>query len=181
MRTKYLWAVLAGATLAACGNGGTGPRAADLYRDLPADYVMLDVNHYLTDDGVRRGILNADTAFVYVDSATVDLRRVHLLLYGTDGKDAADLVSRTGKLNQRTSAMVARGAVVLVAKNTGDRIETEELHYDPNMHKVWSTVRTVRIQNGNRVTADGFTADDQMRNVEMTRPRGQVQGLKVTF
>jgi LPS export ABC transporter protein LptC len=180
MRTQSFWVVLAGATLAACGGGGTGPRA-DLYRDLPADYVMLNVNHYLTDDGVRRGILDADTAFVYVDSATVDLRKVHLLLYGTDGKDAADLVSRTGQLNQRTNAMVARGAVVLVAKTTADRIETEELHYDPNVHRVWSTVRTTRIQNGNRVTADGFTADDQMRNVEMTRPRGRVEGLKVNF
>lgn len=164
-----------------CGAGNAPSPTADQYRDLPADYVVLGVKHYLTEDGVRRGTLNSDTAFFYVDSARVDLRKVHLLLYNANGQEAADLTSKTGEMNQRTNAMVARGNVVLVARTTNDRIETQELHYDPNAHRIWSTVQTTRIQNGNRVTGDGFTADDQMRNVEVTRPRGRVEGLKVTF
>lgn len=181
MKLRLLALALLGVAAAGCKDGNTGPRAPDQYRDLPADYVLLGVQQYLTEDGVRRATLNADTAFVYVDSSKVDLRKVHLLLFEQDGKNAADLVSKTGELNQRTNAMVARGNVVLVAQGTGDRIETQELHYDPNTHKVWSTVQTTRIQNGARTTGDGFTADDQFKNVEVMHPRGQVQGLKVTF
>lgn len=181
MRLRLLPILLLALPAAACGAGNAPSPTADQYRNLPADYVVLGVKHYLTEDGVRRGTLNSDTAFFYVDSARVDLRKVHLLLYNANGQDAADLVSRTGELNQRTNAMVARGNVVLIARSNGDRIETQELHYDPNSHRIWSTVQTTRIQNGNRVTGDGFTADDQMRNVEVTRPRGRVEGLKVTF
>lgn len=180
MRLRLLVLATIGVPLAGCGNS-TAPRAADPYRNLPADYVMATVKHYLTEDGIRRGILHADSAYFYNDSAKADLRKVHLVLYNQTGQQAADLVSNQGDLDQRTNAMVARGSVVLVAHSGGQRIETEELHYDPNGHRVWSTVKTTVTQNGTRTVTDGFTADDQLTNIQMTRPRGRTEGMKVTF
>ncbi len=180
MRLRLLAIVVAGAALAACQES-TGPRTADPYLNLPADYVMGGVRHYLTEDGIRRGVLNADSAYFYNDSAKAHLRKVHLVLYNTSGQEAADLTSKAGVLDQRTNAMTATGNVVLVARSGGQRIETEELHYDPNEHRVWSTVSSTITQQGSRVTTQGFTSDDQLQNIQMNAIHGKVSGMKVNF
>lgn len=175
-------AALLGAALAACGNSGTEPRAAQEYPQLPADYVLASIKHYMTEDGVRRGVLSSDSAYFYADSAKANLKKVHLVLYGVAGQEVADLTSKTGQLDQRSNAMTARGDVVLVGKGTGaQRVETQELHYDPNQHRIWSDIASTIYQNGNRTQTDGFTADDQLQNITMNRVRGTVQANKVTF
>ncbi len=185
MRLHPLSLALAGALaaglLTACGNTGTEPRAAQDYPQMPADYVVATVKHYLTEDGIRRGVLYSDTAYFYADSARADLKKVHLVLFNATGQEVADLVSRTGQLDQRTNAMTARGNVVLVAKSGTQRVETQELHYDPSQHRIWSTVSSTIYQNGNRTVTDGFSADDQLQNIVMNRVRGTVQANKVTF
>ena len=182
MRTRLLSLALAAAALAGCQRHGTEPQAAAEFPKLPSDYVLVSVKHYLTEDGIRRGLLNADTGYVHVDSAKFDLHKVHLLLYNANGQEAADLVSKTGELDQRTNAMVARGNVVLVGRGSGvQRIETEELHYDPNTHQLWSTVSSRVTQKGNVVTTQGFKADDQLQRIEMKAIRGRVEGRGVTF
>ncbi len=167
--------------LAGCSGGAQEPTAGEGYRALAADQVMEGVHHYFTADGVRRGELTADSAYMYDDSARADLRGVHLKMFDTQGRETATLTSRSGVVNNRTQAMVARGGVVLVTTEGNKRIETEELHYDPNTHRIWSTVASTLQQNGTRVTGDGFTADDQMHNLQMTHPRGKVEGMKVQF
>lgn len=183
MRTRLLSLALLAGLLAGCQRHGTEPRATAEFPRLPADYVLISVRHYLTEDGIRRGTLNADSGYVHVDSAKFDLRKVHLLLYNADGREAADLVSKTGELDQRTNAMIARGNVVLVGKGSGvQRIETEELHYDPNTHQLWSTLSSRITQAGNVITTQGFKSDDQLRNIQMNAVRGRVQqGSGVTF
>src|SRR5512140_2395989 len=106
---RLLSMALAATVLAGCRGDGTEPKTVADFPKLPADYVIISVKHYLTEDGIRRGILNADTGFVHVDSAKFDLRKVHLLLFNPGGQQAADLTSRTGELDQRTNAMAARG------------------------------------------------------------------------
>jgi LPS export ABC transporter protein LptC len=172
LRTALIASAL---VLGACEKKSPEVVASAAAQAMKADQVMFGVQQYLTTDGVRRGVLNADTAYVYEDSARVDLRKVHVNMYNETGKQAADLTSKTGTLDTRTQAMIARGSVVL---NTSDgrRITTEELHYDPNAHKVWSTVSTTMVENGSPLTGDGFTADDQMRNFQIIRPRGRVTG-----
>ncbi|HEX9105597.1 MAG TPA: LPS export ABC transporter periplasmic protein LptC [Longimicrobiales bacterium] len=176
-------AALTTAALAACGNAGVEPRAAAQdYPQMPADYILGDITHFLTEDGIRRGVLNADSAYFYSDSARADLKKVHLVLYNETGQEVADLTSKTGQLDQRTNAMIARGNVVLVGKGNGaQRVETQELHYDPNQHRIWSDIASTIYQGGNRTQTNGFSADDQLKNIQMKGVRGTVQANKVTF
>ncbi len=173
---------LLAAALGGCQKHGTEPQATADFPKLPSDYVLIQVKHYLTEDGVRRGTLNADTGYVFVDSAKFNLVKVHLLLYNASGGPAADLTSRTGQLDQRTNAMVARGHVVLVGTGSGvQRIETEELHYDPNTHKIWSTLNSRITQQGNVFTTNGFDTDDQLQRIDMKGVQGRVQNTGVSF
>jgi len=74
--------------------------------------------------------------------------------------------------------MIARGNVVLITKVGNRRIETEELYYDPQQHKLWSTVKSVITEGASRVTTDGFTADDKFQNFTMKNTHGPVQGTR---
>ena len=47
-------------------------------------------------------------------------------------------------MNERTEEMVARGDVVLIVHSDGRRIESPELHYDPNRDRIWSDSTTVQ-------------------------------------
>ncbi len=170
--------------VAACGNEDQGPVAGAEYARMKADNVMTGIEHFITTEGIRQAVLRADTGYFHEDSARVELVTVHLTMFGNTGERSAELTSDTGDLNQRTEAMVARGNVVLETVD-GRRVHTEELHYDPRQHRIWSDVRTVHVENGSVLEGEGFTAeltlDGQLRNLRLREPRGSTQGVKIGF
>lgn len=177
-RSLILGAVFA---LAACGSGNSGQIAGAEYENMAADQVMFDVRHYITANGIRQALLYADTAYFYEDSARIDLRVVRLILFHSSGQEAAELTSEKGELQTRTEAMSAYGNVVLITREDDRRIETEELHYDPQLDRIWSDVATTMTENGRQVRGDGFTSDGKLTNVKVIRPSGQVEGMKLEF
>ena len=150
--------------VAAC-NGATGPVTTN-YESLPADQVMYGMEHNVSKGGIRSALLKADTAFMYDDSSSIQLRVVNLDVFDEHGAVRAELTSRTGELDQNTNRMVARGNVVLVVTGENGRtIYTEELHYDPNQKQIWSDVKIRQVfPDGRENTADSFRSDDQFRN-----------------
>jgi LPS export ABC transporter protein LptC len=110
--------------LAACETQAEPPVASSEVANMGADQVMFGVEHYVTGNGVVRGVLRSDTAFMYEDSAIVRVRPVNLTLYDDEGQPAGEVTARSGVLNTRTQVMVATGNVV-VEENEGDRIESE--------------------------------------------------------
>ncbi|CAN5845009.1 hypothetical protein BH23GEM9_BH23GEM9_04170 [soil metagenome] len=175
----FIIATLAATVLAACG-GTTAMEHSD-YEPLPADQVLIGVEHAMTANGVRQSVLKSDTTLIYDDSASIKLRVVNLTMYNEDGTVRATLTSESGELDQTSNKMVARGSVELVVLGAqGRTVWTEELHYDPTQRRVWSTVHTRTVTaRGERLEGDGFTADDQFRNIEVMRPRGT--GLRIEF
>jgi LPS export ABC transporter protein LptC len=174
-----LTAVLLLVALAACTDA-TEPGSRD-YESLPADQVLMSVDHAVTVDGVRRSLLRSDTTLVFNDSSVVHLRGVHLDIFADDGQLRATLTSLTGELNQATNRMVARGSVVLVVRGEqGRTVWTEELHYDPSQKRIWSEVRTrTRTERGEELEGEGFSSDEEFRNFQIDRPRGT--GLRIEF
>lgn len=157
--------------VAACGGEGDPVSGRD-FSDLPADQVMIGLDTDIKDMGVLRARLHADTAHQWEDSARTLMFPVDLKLYGENGGETGHLTAREGELESRTNRMVARGNVVLVTSD-GRRIETEELHYDPQSHRIWSDVRTVLIEGDQRIEGTGFRSDDQMQNLEVFGSTGQ--------
>ncbi len=174
------WNVLLLVTaVAACGGNMSEP-TGEGYRDLEADRIIVGVHYMPTEDGVRKAVGVFDTVFVYTDSSIYHLKGVSLDIYSSDGKPAAKVTSETGRLNISTDAMTATGHVVLVTPDSV-RIETEELHYDPSTHRIWSDVETHRLKDGKELIADSFSADDQFTRVDYMHPRGDLSGMKMNF
>ena len=158
-----------------------GPVATG-FEPLPVDVVLEDVTHFITVEGVRNARLLSDSVYQHQDSAQVQLFGVDLTLYDSQGNPSATVTSVTGALNERTNAMVARGNVVLLRQGGAERIETEELHYDPQARRIWSDVATRRTVNGAVQQGDGFnadlTADGQFRNLQIRNARGTGGGIR---
>lgn len=175
MRRLVLLAVF----VAACGGEPEPPLASSDQLAVDADNVVIGLTHNMTKEGVRSALLYADTAYVYEDSSQMELRRVRLTLYDESGRKTADVTSQRGRLNTVTRQMTVTGAVDLKTTQSGQRIQTEELHYDPQSDRLWSDVRTVLTEQGTVVRGSGFTSDSRLRNLQV---RGATaEGVRLRF
>ncbi len=48
-----------------------------------ADQVLLNMSHYVTDDGIERARVRADTAYFFTPVQTAELRNVHITFYAS--------------------------------------------------------------------------------------------------
>ncbi|MGH7449476.1 MAG: LPS export ABC transporter periplasmic protein LptC [Longimicrobiales bacterium] len=172
MRPHPRFLMAAVVVLAAC-NDSTAP-LTDEYESLPAETVITGADHVITSSGVRRAQLRADTAYIFEDSAMTHLRVVNLEMYDDAGKLTSTLTSEAGRYNKRTQKTVATGNVVLIMPGPDGRtIWTEELHYDPATKRVWSEVPVRMLTSaGQDIHGEGFTADDQFVNINITGGAG---------
>lgn len=177
---RRIGAPVIAAAVSGCAGSSTAPEGD--FTELPADQVMIDVQFSSTSDGVRAAELKSDTAFMYSDSSVMHLRGVDLEMYDSSGRQTAHLTALTGVYDQNTQAMVGRGNVVLVVIADGRRIETEELHYDPEQRRIWSDVEThMTLPDGTDITTANFTSDDRFQNVRTGETRGRSPATRIQF
>jgi LPS export ABC transporter protein LptC len=168
--------------LSACKGNELTPAATADYRDIAADQIVIGMEQYVTQAGRQRAILRGDTAYVFEDSAKAHVKKVNLTLFDEAGRESAQLTSRAGDFSNQTQAMTAIGNVVLVTRGANPRtIETEELHYDPNTKRIWSTKPTVMRSASGVLRGTGFESDDQFQNVRVTNATSQGGGMRIQF
>ncbi len=168
--------------LSACKGNEVTPVATVGYRNIAADQIVIGMEQYVTEAGKQRAILRGDTAYVFEDSAKAHVKKVNLTLYDEAGGESAHLTSQEGDFSNNTQAMVARGNVVLVTRGADpSTIETEELHYDPNTHRIWSTKPTTRRYSGGVIRGTGFEADDKFQNVRIANASSSGGGMRIQF
>ncbi len=180
-RANVLGSLIACGVIAAAACEGpteSATVAADL-EAIGADQMVMEMVSFLSASGVREGRIEADTAFLYNDSALVAMRGMNLVFYDEQGRLRATITSQAGRLNENTDQMVATGNVVLIVHADGRRIETEELNYDPGRDRLWSDSATVqRMPDGTVTRGSAFESDLDFRNVRITNPRGSLSGIR---
>ncbi len=126
-----------------------------------------------SEGGRLRWVLLADSAISYGAEERTLLVGVHVDFYDADGESIRSiLTARLGEVDPRTRDLVARGNVVVMARE-GHRLETEELRWDPRLEKVVSD-RFVRLTKGESViTGTGIESDPGLRSYAI---RSEVQG-----
>lgn len=170
-RGLHVTAILSVVLVAACGEEGETPVVAEDLARMDADNVIYGMEQVLTNDGIREGVVLADTAYFYRDSSAVHLRSLEMFIYDEDGFERARIEASRGRLEGDTRSMVARGDVVLRIPAEDRRIETAELHYSSGQDRIWSDSATVMIQAGDVSCGTAFESDLEFTNVVIEEAR----------
>ncbi|HSH75965.1 MAG TPA: LPS export ABC transporter periplasmic protein LptC [Longimicrobiales bacterium] len=172
LRRLSLTTVLAAVAVAACQQEEDLPVASDFMQGIDAPVVFGMVS-FISVEGVREGRIQADTAYTFADSTKVDLRVMTVTFYDESGRERATVAGRSGEWDQDTNQMVARGDVVLRVHTDSSRIESAEIHYDPENDRIWSDSATVRtLADGSVTRGSAFESDIEFTNVRVLDIRG---------
>ena len=131
-----------------------------------ADQVMFGASFNMTNRGVIRAELQADTAYFFDDNTRIELDDVNTTFYTVSGVKDAVLTSDHGRYSTRMGNMTAFGNVV-VNTEAGRRIVTPELHYNQASNQFSSDSHFVMTEPGRRLEGVGFRSDPGLNNVQV--------------
>jgi LPS export ABC transporter protein LptC len=163
------WYIVLGGVLGGC-DSGIKPTATTTAAD-SADQVLINMSHYVTNAGIQRTHVRADTAFFYSPSQTAELRNVHITFYDQRGAETSTLTSHEGTYRWRTGDMEARGNVVVV-RTDGATLRTEVLRYSQTKNEVTSDKPFVFDEPTRHIEGEGFTSDPDFKVVTAIKPKG---------
>lgn len=166
-RIKALWAIIVvGAFVVACQKEAPVESLTQAESFLDADGVIMGGEHTITNsEGIRTAYLRFDTMYQWQDSTDWHLRGVDLTVFNEDdGSERGRVTSLRGIFNPQDEALTAQGDVVLVIPQEQRRLETEELHYDPDQRKLWSDSSFVMYEGTRTRQGSCFTTDLEFQN-----------------
>jgi LPS export ABC transporter protein LptC len=169
--------ILVGACAIACTTKKQLPVAAKSALADSADQVIYNLRTTLTNQGVSRAQLQADTAYAFEDNTRYELDDVHTTFYTATGAKDGVLTSNHGTYNSRTSRMVARQNVIVVSED-GRRLTTPELIYDQQRNELSSDSAFVMTEPNRRLEGIGFRSDPNMKNIQILKgASGMARGI----
>jgi LPS export ABC transporter protein LptC len=141
-----------------------------------ADQVLINMSHYVTQAGIQRAHVRADTAYFFSTMQTAELRSVHITFYDPRGAETSTLTAREGTYHWRTGDMEARRSV-LVVRTDGATLRTEVLRYSQGKNQVSSDKPFVFDEPHRHIEGQGFTSDPDFKVVTAIKPTGRAGEL----
>lgn len=136
-----------------------------------AEQMIFGFNAVLTNNGVNKGRLLADTAFLYQEptGTRAELRQLHATFFTALGADDGTLTAKQGTWHEGLKRLEGRGDVVIIRKD-GNRLESQQLVYDDARNQIFSDSAFKSIQPNKRVLSGiGFESDPKLTNVKCMR------------
>lgn len=159
-------------TASACsgGKGQTQVRTKATKTMIPdsADQIIFGGRIFLTDQGVSKGVLLADTVLTYDDGTRMELRRINVTFYTSQGIKDGLLTAKAGTYNSRLSRLDARGDVVVV-RDDGKRLTSPQLVYDQVRNQIFTDSAFVLNEPSRTFTGLGFESDPQLTRFRCLR------------
>src|SRR5712691_668490 len=163
--------VMAACVIGACGGRGAQPTATQSVLD-SADQVLIGMTHYVTETGLQRARVRADTAYFFSATQAAEMRTVHITFYDVTGNETSTLTAREGTYHWRTGDMEGRGNVVVVTKD-GRTLKSEVMRYAQGQNQVSSDKHFVfTAPGGQHIEGEGFTSDPEFKSLAAKRPSG---------
>ena len=142
---------------------------------LPEEALLMGADAVLTvgvmtitnEDGIRTARLQFDTAFQWRDSTHQLLRGVDLTVFNENGSERARVTALRGRFEPREESLTAYGDVVLIIPFQDRRLETQELHYDPEADELRSDSAVVITEGDRSYEGTSFNSDLEFRNFEV--------------
>lgn len=138
-----------------------------------ADQVMFGVEQYITRAGIRRGVLRADTAYMYDDASRIEMRRLEILFFDDAGADLGRLTASRGEYLLPAGDMTVHGDVELHGRQLQSAapsvLETDSLVYDAADDELSTDAAwTLAHPDGSVEQGTGLVTDPAMKNIQKT-------------
>ena len=160
--------------LAGCSRDGVRPVTESAAAD-SADQVLYKMSTKITNAGVLRSHVDADTAFIYQRSQTMDLRHFTALLLDEKGNLKSTLTADKGIYATYSNRLDARGHVVATTVD-GQKVVTEHLIYDKSANQVTIDTAFVYDSKKGHLVGNCMKSDIDFTNVIVCQPTGRQKG-----
>jgi LPS export ABC transporter protein LptC len=165
-------ALAAGAMLAVgCRKSTQPPVVAEATLSDSAEQVLWDIHQVLTENGVKRGDMYADTAFVFNDQTKFVLRRVRGEFTTETGAPNGTMKGDRGIYDLRAHMLEGFGNVVITSTD-GKRLTSNHLKYVESSNQVSSDSAFVMRRSTEVQRGIGFTSDPNLRVFKCLRACG---------
>lgn len=156
--------------LAGCSSQSTKPVAkggASLADS--AEQVLFNMRSLLTDKGIQRGELFADSAYIFDDNTRIELRKVRATFNTATGTKDGTMTGDRGRYDLRQQVLEGFGHVVITT-NDGKRLTSPHVRYTQSINEVSSDSAFTMVEaDGKQLSGVGFRADPQLRNVTVLK------------
>ncbi len=174
---RFAFCATLASVIIACGDANAPPVANEALLPDSAEQMLIGASFLMTDAGILRANVKADTLLMYDDNTREQLYKVTATFYTPEGVKDAVLTAAQGSHNSRLGTMEARGNVVVVSQD-GERLASPHLKYDPSRNEI-SSDSAFTLTQGQRVTKGvGFVSNPDMSNMRILAG-AQVRGQQV--
>ena len=156
------------AALGACQEGTKPPISARNPLADSADQVMFGISTFITDKGLLKAQLQADTGYFFDGNSRIEMRNEKTTFFNTTGAQTAILTSKEGTYVTARSTMEARKNVLVVTTD-GKRLTTEQLHYNQGTNEISSDSSFVLTEPTRELRGIGFVSDPNLINIQVKR------------
>lgn len=137
-----------------------------------ADQTLAGFETYTTRNGIRRTRVIADTAYFFEATQSVTLKQMTVVFFDERGAESSTLTSKEGTLFLQSSLVLAKGGVVLRAKD-GRTLRSEALRIDETAQEV-STDQAFTLDTGTEhISGTSLKADPEFKNVTASKAKGR--------
>ena len=174
MRHRVAVAALAVGIVGVVGckkKGSAPPVAAKATLADSAEQVLFNTHSLLTDNGVQRGEMFADTVFVFDDNTRFEMRKVRVTFNTVTGAKDGVMSANRGRYSLRQQELEGFGNVIIVT-NDGKRLTSPQLKYMQGLNEVSSDTSFTLVKPGETLSGIGLRADPQLTHVRVLRNFG---------
>ena len=169
MRAVVALIVVAVVGIAGCSRqGSTPPVKSGVSLADSAEQVMLNVRSLLTDKGVQRGEMFADSAYIFDDNTRFELRKVRATFNTSTGTKDGTMTGDRGRYDLRQQLLEGFGHVVITT-NDGKKLTSPHVRYNQALNEVSSDSAFTLVEAGRTLSGIGFRADPQLTNVTVLK------------
>jgi LPS export ABC transporter protein LptC len=167
---RSVLSALSAFSVLSCEDTGVRPMTTVQATD-SADQVLEGFSHYVTNEGVRRSRVEADTAFYYEPTQITELHNVKVVFFDIKGAEGSTLTAKRGTYRWQDGSMEATGNVRVVSPD-GRRLSTESLRYDNATNQIMTDKQFSFDKKEEHLEGNSFRSDPDFKNVVTDRPRG---------
>lgn len=157
--------------VAGCRKTTQPPVTGDAALADSADQVLLVVRYHLTQSGVKRGEMFADTMFVFGDQSRFLLRRVRANFSTETGAPYGTMRGDRGTYDLRSQILEGYGNVV-VTSTDGRRLSSNHLRYNQAANRISSDSAYTLVRGNDTQTGIGFSSDPNLNEFRCLRSCG---------